>query len=81
MKQTIEQFFDGGDTNDPTGSAEKKVKDALVFHGVGKDAMEQELGEDPEVNNNFLEHNIKKLLKKIWGISTKAVFVHVYRHV
>ena len=41
--------------------------------------MEEEVGEDPEVNKNFLEHNIKKMLKTVWAIETSAHFTHVYR--
>ena len=50
-----------------------------MFHGVEKDVMEEEVGEDPEVNKNFLEHNIKRLLKNIWGVETNGIFSHVYR--
>ena len=60
-------------------SSEEADKDALVFHGVPKDSMEQEVGEDPEVNKNFLEHNIKKMLKSVWSIETSAHLTHVYR--
>jgi hypothetical protein len=54
-------------------------KDALVFHGVEVDKMEQEAAGDKEVNRNFLEHNIKKLLKSVWGIPCTAAFTHAYR--
>ena len=54
-------------------------KDALVFHGVEVDLMEQVAGQDKEVNTNFLEHNIKKLLKSVWGIQCTAAFTHAYR--
>lgn len=63
----------------PVKKAEDKDKDSLVFHGVPKDKMEVEMGNDPEVNKNFLEHNLKKILKNVWGIETRAVFTHVYR--
>ncbi len=41
--------------------------------------MEQVAGQDKEVNTNFLEHNIKKLLKSVWGIQCTAAFTHAYR--
>jgi hypothetical protein len=50
-----------------------------VFHGVEVDLMEQVAGQDKEVNTNFLEHNIKKLLKSVWGIQCTAAFTHAYR--
>jgi len=50
-----------------------------VFHGIEKDVMEEEVGEDPEVNKNFLEHNIKRLLRTVWGVETDGTFTHVYR--
>ena len=53
--------------------------DALVFHGVELDLMEQEVAGDKEVNKNFLEHNIKKLLKSVWGIQCSAALTHAYR--
>ena len=62
------------------GKVEAEVeKDALVFHGVEVDKMEQEAGGDKEVNRNFLEHNIKKILRSVWGIQCTAVFTHAYR--
>ena len=54
-------------------------KDSLVFHGIEKDAMEKSSEGDVEVEKNFLEHNIRKLLEKEWGIDFKAPFRHFSR--
>ena len=32
-----------------------------------------------EMNKNFLEHNIKKLLSSDWGIECNSPFKHVFR--
>ena len=48
------------------------------FHGVSKDEMEEESGDD-EIKKNFLDHNIKKLLLNEWGIECNAPFKHVFR--
>ncbi len=39
---------------------EEAVKDSLVFHGVPKDTMEENVGEDPEVMNGILDHAIRQ---------------------
>ncbi len=39
---------------------EEAVKDSLVFHGVPKDSMEENVGEDPEVMNGILDHTIRE---------------------
>ena len=54
-------------------------KDCLMFHGVMKDEMEEETG-DEEIKKNFLDHNIKKLLENEWGIECTAPFKHVFRY-
>ena len=57
---------------------EKPERDCLVFHGVDVDDMERMTG-DPDIRKNFLDHNIKKLLKSEWGIECSVPFKHVFR--
>ena len=49
-----------------------------MFHGVDVDDMERMTG-DPDIRKNFLDHNIKKLLKSEWGIECCVPFKHVFR--
>ena len=84
MNSTVKEFLakKDGDTEEG-GNLEQQVfentKDSLVFHGIKKDAMEKSTEEDFEVQQNFLEHNIRKLLKKEYGIDFKAPFKHFSR--
>lgn len=57
---------------------EKPERDCLVFHGVDVDDMERMTG-DQDIRKNFLDHNIKKLLKSEWGIECSVPFKHVFR--
>ena len=50
-----------------------------MFHGVDVDDMERMTG-DPDIRKNFLDHNIKKLLKSEWGIECSVPFKHVFRY-
>ena len=59
---------------------EKPERDCLVFHGVDVDDMERMTG-DQDIRKNFLDHNIKKLLKSEWGIECSVPFKHVFRFV
>ena len=84
MSTTVREFLvkkDGTpDDDDHVLQQEyENTKDSLVFHGIKKDAMEKSTEEDFEVEKNFLEHNIRKLLKKEWGIDFKAPFKHFSR--
>ena len=58
--------------------AEKPERDCLVFHGVVVDDMERMTG-DEDIRKNFLDHNIKNLLKSEWGIECSVPFKHVFR--
>ena len=53
-------------------------KDSLVFHGVQMDDMEL-MSRDEDIKKNFLDHNIKKLLKSEWDIDCVRPFKHVFR--
>ena len=53
-------------------------KDSLVFHGVQVDDMEL-MSRDEDIKKNFLDHNIKKLLKSEWDIDCVRPFKHVFR--
>ena len=57
---------------------DKPERDCLVFHGVDVDDMEKMTG-DQDIRKNFLDHNIKKLLKSEWGIECSVPFKHVFR--
>ena len=56
----------------------KNEKDSLVFHGVQVDDMEL-MSRDEDIKKNFLDHNIKKLLKTEWDIDCSRPFKHVFR--
>ena len=69
---------DGGAGMRERNRVETENKDCLMFHGVLKDEMEEGT-EDEELKKNFLDHNIKKLLKNEWGIECTTPFKHVFR--
>ena len=58
--------------------SERPERDCLVFHGVDVDDMERMTG-DQDIRKNFLDHNVKKLLKSEWGIECSVPFKHVFR--
>ena len=83
MTGTVKAFLakndDEEDLLENNPQLKPEIKDSLVFHGIEKDAMEKSSEGDVEVEKNFLEHNIRKLLKKEWGIDFKAPFLHFSR--
>ena len=79
VKEFLAKENDEDYSQEYISQAKPEIKDSLVFHGIEKDAMEKSTEEDIEVEKNFLEHNIRKLLKKEWGIEFKANFQHFSR--
>ena len=83
MTDVVREFIAKKDDNEIEENIAKvkyeNMKDSLVFHGIEKDTMEKTTEGDIEVEKNFLEHNIRKLLKKEWGVDFKAPFKHFAR--
>ena len=84
MSSTVREFLAKKDesenqSDDILQEKYENNKDSLVFHGIEKDAMEKSTEGNIEVEKNFLEHNIRKLLKKEWGIDFQAPFRHFSR--
>merc|ERR1712038_1745153 len=85
MNNTITTYLDLANRENmstPAGRKESKPekpeKDCLVFHGVKVDDMERMTG-DEDIRKNFLDHNIKNLLRAEWDIECAAPFKHVFR--
>ena len=83
MDSTVTDFLrqkgeDKNQADTDKNNMENDNRDCLMFHGVSKDEMEEESGDD-EIKKNFLDHNIKKLLLNEWGIECNAPFKHVFR--
>ena len=85
MNDTIGSYMrhretEGEDTErrKPSKPEIRNDKDSLVFHGVQVDDMEL-MSRDEDIKKNFLDHNIKKLLKSEWDIECVRPFKHVFR--
>ena len=85
MNETIGNYLkhkegqEGGTEGRKVSRSEiKNEKDSLVFHGVQVDDMEL-MSRDEDIKKNFLDHNIKKLLKSEWDIDCSRPFKHVFR--
>ena len=85
MNETIGSYLrhkegqEGGTEGRKVSRSEiKNEKDSLVFHGVQVDDMEL-MSRDEDIKKNFLDHNIKKLLKSEWDIDCSRPFKHVFR--
>ena len=85
MNETIGSYMrhretEGQDTErrKPSKPEIRNDKDSLVFHGVQVDDMEL-MSRDEDIKKNFLDHNIKKLLKSEWDIECVRPFKHVFR--
>merc|ERR1719189_3054704 len=81
MSETINNYIEMNRNKDSTtrtasrseSRAEKPERDCLVFHGVVVDDMERMTG-DEDIRKNFLDHNIKNLLRAEWDIECAAPF-------
>ena len=59
----------------------QEAADDDVDHGddIGENYDAGDDDHNQEMNKNFLEHNIKKLLSSDWGIECNSPFRHVFR--
>ena len=80
MRTTIEDFLSL--TGDSSVAQEEIThpprKDGLAFHGILMDSMETS-SKTEDLRRNFLDHNIRKILKKEWNIYFRAKFVIITR--
>ena len=80
MRTTIEDFV--ALTGEPSLPAEEVTqspqKDGLAFHGIVMDSMETS-SKTEDLRRNFLDHNIRKILKKEWNIYFRAKFTIITR--
>ena len=92
MRTTIEDFVSLTGDRDREGERESSVpgeevglaqppqKDGLAFHGIAMDSMETS-SKTEDLKRNFLDHNIRRILKKEWNIYFKAKFAIITRFV
>ena len=80
MRTTIEDFVSL--TEEPGAPVEEVTHppqmDGLAFHGIVKDSMETS-SKTEDLRRNFLDHNIRRILKKEWNIYFRAKFVIITR--
>ena len=85
MRTTIEDFISlTGESSPSTKVPEEEAaqptqKDGLAFHGISKDSMETS-SKTEDLKRNFLDHNIRKILKKEWNIYYRAKFDIITRY-
>ena len=84
MTSTVKEFLakkdEKEDEENIIRTKYENEKDRLVFHGIEKDTMEKNTEANQEVAKNFLEHNIRKILKKEFGVDFRAPFKHFSRY-
>ena len=83
MRTTIEDFVSlTGEPGEPAPSVEQVTqspqKDGLAFHGILMDSMESSCKTE-DLRRNFLDHIIRKILKKEWNIYLRAKFAIITR--
>ena len=80
MRTTIEDFVSlTGETSPPVEEVtQSPQKDGLAFHGISMDSMETSCKTD-DLRRNFLDHIIRKILKKEWNIYFRARFAIITR--
>ena len=87
MRTTIEDFISLTGESAPSASVpveevtqQPTEKDGLAFHGISMDSMETS-SKTEDLKRNFLDHNIRKILKKEWNIFFRAKFDIITRKV
>ena len=84
MRTTIEDFVSlTGESSVPGEETvltlnEPLQKDGLAFHGILMYSMETS-SKTEDLRRNFLDHNIRKILKKEWNIYFRAKFTIITR--
>ena len=86
MRTTIEDFVSlTGEPGEPSPPVEEVTqvtqptqKDGLAFHGISMDSMESSCKTE-DLRRNFLDHIIRKILKKEWNIYFRAKFAIITR--
>ena len=85
MRTTIEEFLSlnslllsGSQPSPDLELEEEHRKDGLAFHGIFIDSMEKS-SKTQDLKRNFLEHNVRRLLKKEWNIESRVKFGNITR--
>ena len=86
MRTTIEDFVSLAGEGERESSVpgeevsltQPPQKDGLAFHGIVMDSMETS-SKTEDLKRNFLDHNIRRILKKEWNIYFKAKFAIITR--
>ena len=86
MRTTIEEFLslnsrllsDSGPAQVECDWPQQTEKDGLAFHGVFKDTMETS-SKTLDMRRNFLDHNVRRILKKEWNLDFRAKFRNIAR--
>ena len=82
MESVVVEFrmVKGVEDDDKDDEKEEEILEKnLVFHGIKKDWIEEEIDDDIDLKKHFLEHKLKVMMKQQMGIDKVLFMEEVFR--